>query len=130
MRPMTVTKRLALFVACVAALSGWRSPGLAAPEPKTKIQLKRIRIKGFSVSDVARTLRRLAGREAGKEKIGVPITSSRFRVAWDTRTASILVRGLPSDFQLVTEFLAVLNTPADKPLPKLKVLRAFRLKHA
>jgi hypothetical protein len=52
------------------------------------------------------------------------------RLAVDDRSGSLLARGTDRDLQLTAELVAVLETPSDKPLPKLTRLRAYRLRHA
>jgi hypothetical protein len=52
------------------------------------------------------------------------------RLSLDRRTGSILVRGTASDLGLAADLVKVLDAPADEPLPEVKSLRAFQLKHA
>jgi hypothetical protein len=52
------------------------------------------------------------------------------RVGADGRTGSVIVRGRPRHLRVAEEVVALLNTPADKPLPGMKTIHVFRLKHA
>ncbi len=52
------------------------------------------------------------------------------RIAIDNRTKSLIVRGTEKDLRIATDLVTVLNTPADKALPKVKNLSAFKLRHA
>jgi hypothetical protein len=52
------------------------------------------------------------------------------RVTIHPRTSSLIVRGSVKDLQVATDLVTVLDRPADKPLPEVKSLRAFKLKHA
>jgi hypothetical protein len=53
-----------------------------------------------------------------------------WRLAIDERTRSLIFRGTAEDLQTVGEIVALAELPADKPLPALQHVRAFRLKHA
>ncbi len=50
--------------------------------------------------------------------------------AIDQRTRSLIVRGTEKDIQAVAEFVAILDLPPNKPIPKLKNLHAFKLRFA
>jgi type II secretory pathway component GspD/PulD (secretin) len=52
------------------------------------------------------------------------------RLVLDERTGSIVIRGPESEVQIAADLVTLLDTPADKPLPEVKSLRAFTLKHA
>jgi type II secretory pathway component GspD/PulD (secretin) len=52
------------------------------------------------------------------------------RLALDERTGSIVMRGPESEVQTAADLVTLLDTPAGKPLPEVKSLRAFPLKHA
>jgi type II secretory pathway component GspD/PulD (secretin) len=52
------------------------------------------------------------------------------RAAHDPRTNALVVAGTEKDVALAADVVAALNAPADKPLPKLKHLRAYRLRFA
>ncbi len=47
----------------------------------------------------------------------------------DLRTRSLIVRGTAKDQQLAADLVAILDTPEGKPLPKVKVIHAFRLEN-
>jgi hypothetical protein len=51
------------------------------------------------------------------------------RIIADMRTRSLIVRGTAKDLQFMAEFVAIIDTAADKPLPGSQALKAFRLKH-
>jgi len=53
-----------------------------------------------------------------------------YRVVAAPHSRSLLFRGTERDLQIVADVVTVLNTPADKSLPKLKSLRAYRLRFA
>ncbi len=53
-----------------------------------------------------------------------------WRLAVDQRTRSLIVRGTERDLQTVADLVAVLDLPAGKPIPKVKNLRAYQLRHA
>jgi type II secretory pathway component GspD/PulD (secretin) len=50
--------------------------------------------------------------------------------AIDGRTRSLIVRGTEKDLQAVADFVAILDLPDDKPIPKLKNVHAFKLRFA
>ncbi len=47
----------------------------------------------------------------------------------DLRTRSLIVRGTAKDQQIAADLVAILDTPEGKPLPKVKVVHAFRLEN-
>jgi type II secretory pathway component GspD/PulD (secretin) len=53
-----------------------------------------------------------------------------WRVTEDPRTKSLIVRGPDRIIDLATDLVAVLDLPADKQMPTVKNLRAYKLKHA
>jgi len=53
-----------------------------------------------------------------------------WRVTIDARTRAMVVRGTERDLQIANDLVAIVEAPADKPLPAVKSLRAFRLQHA
>jgi hypothetical protein len=58
--------------------------------------------------------------------VGNPNT---WRITVEPRTQSVIVRGSEHDLQVAHDLIAIVETPDDKPLPAVKNLRAFRLKH-
>jgi hypothetical protein len=59
---------------------------------------------------------------------GASAGATRFAV--DARTRTFLARGPERELQIVTDLITVLNTAPGKPLPKVKSLHVFKLKHA
>jgi type II secretory pathway component GspD/PulD (secretin) len=57
-----------------------------------------------------------------------PTPGSSCYFAIDQRTRSLIVRGTEKDLQVVGEFVAMLDLPDDKPIPKLKNVHAFKLR--
>jgi type II secretory pathway component GspD/PulD (secretin) len=53
-----------------------------------------------------------------------------WRLTIDERTQSIIMRGSRKDLQRAADLIAVLDLPGGKPIPKVKNLRAFKLKFA
>ncbi len=53
-----------------------------------------------------------------------------WRLTIDERTQSIIMRGAAQDLQRAADLIAVLDLPGGKPIPKIKNLRAFKLKYA
>jgi type II secretory pathway component GspD/PulD (secretin) len=53
-----------------------------------------------------------------------------WRLTADPRTKSLIIRGSEKDIDLAGDLVTVLDLPADKPMPKVKTLRAYKLKHA
>jgi type II secretory pathway component GspD/PulD (secretin) len=53
-----------------------------------------------------------------------------WRMAEDPRTKSLVVRGPEKVLEIAADLVAVLDLPADKPIPAVKNLRAYKLKHA
>jgi beta-lactamase regulating signal transducer with metallopeptidase domain len=53
-----------------------------------------------------------------------------WRLTIDERTRSIIMRGSRKDLQRAADLIAVLDLPGGKPIPKVKNLRAFKLKFA
>lgn len=74
------------------------------------------------------------GNESGSlskfNERGRPLRPATLRVGVDDRTRSLVVRGTDTDLQIAADLVAVIDLPADKLVPKVKTLRAFRLKHA
>jgi beta-lactamase regulating signal transducer with metallopeptidase domain len=53
-----------------------------------------------------------------------------WRLTFDERTQSIVMRGSRLDLQRAADLIAVLDLPGGKPIPKVKNLRAFKLQFA
>jgi hypothetical protein len=53
-----------------------------------------------------------------------------WRLTIDERTQSLIMRGSRKDLQRAADLIAVLDLPGGKPVPKVKNLRAFKLKFA
>ena len=53
-----------------------------------------------------------------------------WRLTIDERTQSIIMRGSRKDLQRAADLIAVLDLPGGKPIPKVKNLRAFKLRFA
>ena len=53
-----------------------------------------------------------------------------WRLTIDERTQSIIMRGSRKDLERAADLIAVLDLPGGKPIPKVKNLRAFKLKFA
>jgi hypothetical protein len=56
--------------------------------------------------------------------------TNKWRLVADERTSSLIFRGSPEDAQTVGELVALANLEPGAPLPPLKRLSAFQLKHA
>jgi len=67
------------------------------------------------------------GIGGGLGGMGAPVQN---QVTVDNRTRSLIVRATEKNLQLATDLVAVLDLPKDKPLPQVKSLKAFQLKHA
>jgi hypothetical protein len=57
-------------------------------------------------------------------------TAATWRLVIDGRTRSLVVRATEPDLQVAADLVAVLDRPADKPVPKVKTLHAFKLRFA
>jgi type II secretory pathway component GspD/PulD (secretin) len=53
-----------------------------------------------------------------------------WRLAVDGRTNCLVVRGSEHDLQMASDLVAMLDLPEGKPMPRLKNIRAFKLKFA
>jgi beta-lactamase regulating signal transducer with metallopeptidase domain len=53
-----------------------------------------------------------------------------WRLAVVDRSRSLIVRGTEKDLQIASDLVAVIDLPANAPVPKVSSLLAFRLKHA
>jgi hypothetical protein len=53
-----------------------------------------------------------------------------WRLAVDNRTNCLIVRGSEQDLQMASDLVAMLDRPEGKPMPRLKNIRAFKLKFA
>jgi hypothetical protein len=88
------------------------------------------------VRDVLEKLLPWGEEEAGPGRSRMPMGGGGmgFRPPWhlavDGRTRCLIVRGSARDLQLAADLVALLDVPADKPLPRVKNFRAFRLQHA
>src|SRR5262249_41556736 len=60
----------------------------------------------------------------------VPLQGHTWRVVVDNRTRALIVRATEKNVQMVADLVAVLDLPPDKPVPKVKSLKAFKLHHA
>jgi type II secretory pathway component GspD/PulD (secretin) len=61
---------------------------------------------------------------------GVLGQGQSWRLAMEGKTRSLIVRGSEKNLQTAADLVAVLDLPKDKPIPRVKSLRAFRLRHA
>ena len=59
----------------------------------------------------------------------LPPDSNAARLALDKRTGSVIIRGPEKEVQIATDLVKLLDNPPGKPLPEVKSLRAFPLKH-
>jgi beta-lactamase regulating signal transducer with metallopeptidase domain len=59
-----------------------------------------------------------------------PASGSPCLFAIDGRTRSLIARGTEKALQVVADFVAILDLPDDKPIPKLKNVHAFKLRFA
>src|SRR5262249_17137384 len=53
-----------------------------------------------------------------------------FQVSVDSRTRSLVVRASEKNLQLTADLISVLDLPKNKPMPEVKSLKVFTLKHA
>jgi hypothetical protein len=60
---------------------------------------------------------------------GVP-TVPVWRATVEERTKAVIVRGASKHLKVAADLVALLDRPANAPLPKLQVVKAFALKHA
>ncbi|MFL5242104.1 MAG: secretin N-terminal domain-containing protein [Gemmataceae bacterium] len=58
------------------------------------------------------------------------VNGPNWRLTADPRTKSLIIRGSEKDIDLAADLVTVLDLPADKAIPKVKNLRAYKLKHA
>jgi hypothetical protein len=61
---------------------------------------------------------------------GVAAPAMSWRITEDPRTKSLIVRGPEKVLDLAKDVVTVLDLAADKPVPAVKSLRAYKLKHA
>ena len=61
--------------------------------------------------------------------VGSPLNAT-WRMAVDTRTNTLIIRGTEKDLQMAADLVAVLDVPADRPVPNVKNVTAFKLKFA
>lgn len=61
---------------------------------------------------------------------GGRLANTTWRIAADARTNTLIVRGNADDVQTAADIVALLDTPPDKPRPKVKNLKLFRLRFA
>jgi hypothetical protein len=62
--------------------------------------------------------------------LGGGVGGPTWRLAADPRTKSLIIRGSEKEVDIAADLVAVLDVPADKPIPNVKNLRAYKLKHA
>src|SRR5207244_8659125 len=60
---------------------------------------------------------------------GAPLNAT-WRMAVDSRTNALIIRGADKDLQMAADLVAVLDVPADQPMPNVKNVTAFKLKFA
>jgi hypothetical protein len=87
---------------------------------------------GGMASMMARMGRGGMAARMGGPGVSSEASTSRFPCyfAIDQRTRSLIVRGTEKDLQAVADFVAILDLPDDKPIPKLKNVHAFKLRFA
>ena len=88
-----------------------------------------------AAADMASMMAKMGGKMGGGgmgAMMGGPGGSlpPRCYFAIDQRTRSLIVRGTEKDLQAVADFVAILDLPDDKPIPKLKNVHAFKLRFA
>lgn len=72
----------------------------------------------------------MGGRRAGMAPVTGDVDDGVFRVVVSNRTRSLVIRGSDMELRIATDLIAVLESPAEKPIPKVKSLSVFSLKHA
>ncbi len=70
------------------------------------------------------------GIGGGLGGLGGGVSGPTWRLTADPRTKSLIIHGSEKDVDIAADLVAVLDLPADKPMPKVKNLRAYKLKHA
>ena len=73
---------------------------------------------------------RPGGLGGGQGALGGGMAGPTWRLTADPRTKSLIIRGSEKDVDIAADLVAVLDLPADKSMPKVKNLRAYKLKHA
>jgi hypothetical protein len=71
-----------------------------------------------------------SGLGVGGGMFGIRDGLASLRLAVDGRTRSLIVRGSERDLQTAADLVTVLDLPPGKPVPKIKNLRAYKLRHA
>lgn len=121
----------------------------SAPKNEKKLSTRVFRFNVCDPSEVAQALESLLKKEEIEELAITPGLGGAFggigggfggmradsdeitfRLIADIRTRSLVVRSSETDLQIAADLVALLETPAGKPLPKVKRLAAFQLKHA
>jgi type II secretory pathway component GspD/PulD (secretin) len=92
---------------------------------------------GANMASMMAKMGRRTGSGGMAAKMGGPGVSSATEAppspcyfAVDGRTRSLIVRGTEKDLQAVADFVAILDLPDDKAIPKLKNVHAFKLRFA
>jgi type II secretory pathway component GspD/PulD (secretin) len=120
--PAEVVQAINMFLASVAALNppapGAGAPAGAGPRP----QLVPSFIPGGPGGG--------SGGVGGFAGGAPPGPAHESRIFLDERTGSIVVRGPDSEVQVAADLVTLLDSPADAPLPDVKSMKAFTLKHA
>jgi hypothetical protein len=57
-------------------------------------------------------------------------TVPQWRATVDDRTKAVIVRGSEKHLKVAADLVAILDRPANAPLPQLQIVKAFALKHA
>ena len=118
------------------------APGVAGKDKKSETAI--FRFKLCDPEEVKEALARLLQRDdadgAAPPVFGAlgpvmpgPVEAGdepQLHLVVDPRTRSLLIRGTAIEVQVAKDLVAVLETPANKPVPKVKSLEAFQLKHA
>jgi type II secretory pathway component GspD/PulD (secretin) len=113
----------------------------AKPEAKTQLKSKVFRLNHCDPDEIMQILQTLM--DANEQPFsanpqapgaGAPgadgIPSFPYQLAADARTRSVVIRATEKNLRLAADLVAVLDLPEGKPLPEVKSLKTFQLKHA
>ncbi|MGE3807277.1 MAG: hypothetical protein AB7K24_21650 [Gemmataceae bacterium] len=130
---LLLTTGLALQAQAPGTVPGFPGQATVAKErPREEFRIQSFRMKKTAPGVVQEILIQLLPAEDRIGGIFMSLGVSpnySWRVVYNDSRRLVVVRGYRNDLEIAEEVVALLEAPADKPLPKSKRVRAFRLKN-
>jgi type II secretory pathway component GspD/PulD (secretin) len=110
-------------------------PAAIQAKDDNELQVKSFRLRHADPEEVRQILTQVWTTAAGaKPPVGgrpaLPVVAKGPRLAVDSRSHSLFVRGTDKEVKVVASLVAILDTEPGQPAPESKDLRVLRLQHA